>query len=237
MKIAVGSMGTSLDAWVGGRFGYCPQFIVVDTDTMEYVVVPMPPARSEQEASLKAIRAVARHGVEALIVESAKPACREVMNTLGIEVIDGVQGLTVRQAVLRYMKTRLAAPEERVGTPPKIAIATLGADLNARVGVEFGRVSQFLVVDPATMHYELLAVEPRGPQEKVRLATIRALVRGGVNLVITTAITPECCQALWSLAVDVVLVEEGLTVAEVIQRYKAGQLAQPSLLWPGEDEA
>ena len=43
MKIAVGSLGANLDAWVGARFGYCPQFVIVDTETMDCVMVPMPP--------------------------------------------------------------------------------------------------------------------------------------------------------------------------------------------------
>ncbi len=38
MKIAVGSLGANLDAWVGARFGYCPQFVVVDTETIGQAV-------------------------------------------------------------------------------------------------------------------------------------------------------------------------------------------------------
>lgn len=237
MKIAVGSLGTSLDAWVGGRFGYCPQFIIVDTETMEHIVVPMPHAESEQEASLKAIRTVARSGADVVIVQKAMPACRQVMTNLGIDVIDGVEGLTVRQAVERYLRTQMAQPEDRKGEPPKIAVAALGESLDAPVGVEFGKVSRFVIVDPRTMEHELLTVEPTGPEEKVRLATIRALASKGVNLVATPAISPTCCQALWSLAVDVVIVEEGLTVADVIERYKRGELGEPKALWPGEEEA
>ena len=46
MKIAVSSMGTSLDAWTGAPFGICPQFVVVDTETQDVLVVAVPAAVS-----------------------------------------------------------------------------------------------------------------------------------------------------------------------------------------------
>ncbi|NLS78742.1 MAG: hypothetical protein GXY76_15925 [Chloroflexi bacterium] len=235
MKIAVGSLGTNLDAWVGGKFGYCPQFIIVDSDTMDYVVVPMPPAESEQEASLKAIRTVARNGAAVLIVQKAMPACCQVMTSLGIEVVDGVDGLTVRQAVERYLRQQLAAPESRKGAPPKIAVAALGPDLGAWVGNRFDGACYFVVVDPATMSHEALEVEPVQAGQHLRLDTIRKLVEHGVNVVATTAITPPCCQALWSLAIDVVIVKGGATVAQVVEQFKRGELGEPQAMWPGEE--
>ena len=235
MRIAVGSLGSSLDAWVGGRFGYCPQFIVVDTDTMDYLVVPMPPTMSEREASRRAIRIVARNGADVLIVEKAMLECRAVMNTLGIEVIDGIQGLTVRQAVDRYVADQLAAAAGRRGEAPRIAVAALGDDLGARVGIAFGQVHHFVLVDPATMACEALQVEPVNAGKHVRSATIRSLVRHSVNMVVTPSITPECCQALWSLAVDVVIVEPEGTVGDVIDRFKQGTLGEAQVLWPGEE--
>ena len=43
MRVAVASMGSVPDALVGVRFGMCSQFLVFDLDTMEYVVVRVPP--------------------------------------------------------------------------------------------------------------------------------------------------------------------------------------------------
>ncbi len=224
MKIAVGSLGANLDAWVGARFGYCPQFVVVDTETLNYFVVAMPPTESEQEASLKAIRIVVQNGANVVIVEEAKPGCREVMTQLGVEVIEGVQGLTVRQAVERYTRGELARPEARQGAPPKIAVAALGDDLSAPLGAKFGQVPRFVVVEPRTMSCEAIAVEPVGPGEKIRRETIRALVEKSIGVVITPALTPECCQALYAFGIEVVIGGENLTVGQAVEAYKAGTL-------------
>ena len=68
MKVAVASMGTVPEALVGVRFGMCSQFLVFDVDTMEYVVVSVPPRHEDQDrVSLAAIRAVAMQGVSAVI--------------------------------------------------------------------------------------------------------------------------------------------------------------------------
>ena len=229
MKIAVGSLGANLDAWVGARFGYCPQFVVVDTETMDYFVVAMPPTESEQEASLKAIRIVVQNGADVVIVEEAKPGCRLVMTQLGVEVIEGVQGLTVRQVVERYKSGELARTEARQGEPPKIAVAALGDDLAAPVGMQFGQVPRFVVVEPSTMSYEAIQVEPVGPEQKIQRETIRALVESSTGVVITPALTPHCCQGLWSFGIEVVTGGKGLTVGQAVEQYKAGVLKEGSL--------
>lgn len=233
MKIAVGSLGTSLDAWVGGRFGYCPQFVIVDTETMDYLVVPMPEASTEKEASQKAIRTVVRSGAELLIVQQAMPTCREVMNQLGVEVIQGVEGLTVRQVIERYQSGRLAEPAGRKGEPPKIAVVADGATLDAPVGSHFGQAPYLLVVDPVTMGHTTLEVTPDAPGRRVTRQTLRALVESGAGVVITPAIGPECCQALWNLAIEVVVGGQSLTVRQVVERYQSGELAQAARLCQG----
>jgi len=226
MKIAVGSLGANLDAWVGARFGYCPQFVIVDTETMDSVMVPMPPTESEEEASLKAIRIVVKNGAEVVIVEEAKPSCRAVMAQLGVEVIEGVQGLTVRQVVERYKSRELEKPEARKGEPPKIAVAAFGDDLAAPVGMEFGLATRFVVVEPNTMSCESIQVEPTGPEQKVRREMIRALVEKGTGAVIAPALAPGCCQALWILGIEVVTGGKGLTVGQAVEQYKAGILKE-----------
>jgi len=111
MKIAVGTTGDNLDAWVGSEFSWCPRFVIVDTDSMSYFIVSQPTLESYEEASLAAIRALAQHDVVAVIVATAQPQCRRVMNELGVDVIEGVEGLTVRQAVERYLSAALYTPE------------------------------------------------------------------------------------------------------------------------------
>ena len=94
MKVAVASMGTVPEALVGVRFGMCSQFLVFDLDTMEYVVVSVPSQeRQRDRVSLAAIRAVAGQSVAAVITGHIKDICRQTLLDLGIEVVDGVEGI------------------------------------------------------------------------------------------------------------------------------------------------
>jgi hypothetical protein len=81
MLVAVSSLGTDLDAWTGIPFGACSQFLVADTETMEFVVVSVPTQQQDPtKVSLSAIRAIARQGAEVVITgpintSLGKPRC------------------------------------------------------------------------------------------------------------------------------------------------------------------
>ena len=232
MKVAVASMGTVPDAWVGIRFGMCSQFLVFDLDTMEYVVVSVPPHLERPErVNLAAIRAVAKQGISAVITGHIKEVCRQTLLDLGIEVIDGVEGMTVREAIEQYKATGLPTPESRKGIPTRVAAVSTGEGLEARLELRFGICSSFVVVDPATMEWEVVRVEPDGPAQKVNMKGIQAVARSGATVLITPQIHPECCMALHALAVAVYLAPEGITVREAIERYEQGELEQ-SLITP-----
>ena len=125
MKVAVASMGTVPEAWVGTKFGRCSQFLVFDLDTMEYVVVSVPP-RPEGQISLAAIRAIAEQGVSAVITGEIRGICQQTLLDLGIDVIDGIEGMTVAEAVDRYLVTGLQTVEERKGLSTRIAVVSRG---------------------------------------------------------------------------------------------------------------
>jgi predicted Fe-Mo cluster-binding NifX family protein len=235
MKIAVASMGTVPEAWVGIRFGMCSQFMVFDSDTMEYIVVSVPPqAEDRDRVSLAAIRAIAKQGISAVITGNIKDICRQTLLDLGIDVIDGVEGLTVREAVERYKATRLETPASRKGMPTRIAVASRGKGLDALIGAGFGTCTSFVVVDPLTMEGETLEVEANEPGTKVNVQAIRAVARSGATVLITPQIHPECCMALQALAVSIYLAPEGITVRQAIERYEGGELEQ-SLVTPFND--
>ena len=225
MKVAVASMGTVPEALVGIRFGMCSQFLVFDLETMEYVVLSVPPQeRSPEQVSLTAIRAVAGHGVSAVITGHIKDVCRQTLLNLGIEVIDGVEGMTVREAIDRYRLTGLQTPEARKGFIRRVAVVTSGEGLDARLEDPLGVCSSFVVVDPTTKEAQTIRVPPSGPAREVNLSGIRAVVNSGAGVLITPAIHPECCMALQALAVAVYQAPAGITVGEAVERYESGQL-------------
>jgi len=232
MKVAVASMGTVPEAWVGIRFGICSQFLVIDTDTMEYIIVSVPPRQEgPEQVSLAAIRAIAKQDVSAVITGDIKPVCCQTLQTLGIQVIDGVEGMTVQEAIEHYKATGLQTPESRKGIPTRVAVATHGEGLDAPLQVRFGACSSFIVVDPTTMEWETVRVEPDGPAETVNRKAIRAIAQGGATVLIAPEIHPECCMVLRALAVEVYVAPADITVREAIELYEAGEL-EPSSASP-----
>ncbi|NLF02678.1 MAG: hypothetical protein GX601_17060 [Anaerolineales bacterium] len=227
MKVAVASMGTVPEALVGVRFGMCSQFLVFDLDTMEYVVVSVPSQeRQRDRVSLAAIRAVAGQSVAAVITGHIKDICRQTLLDLGIEVVDGVEGMTVREAIERYRVSGLAERETRKGFITRVAVVTSGEGLEARLEDPLGVCASFVVVDPATKDCEAVRVARRATAREVSMSGIRAVVESGAGVLITPAIHPECCLALQALAVSVYLAPVGITVRHVLERYESGQLQQ-----------
>lgn len=228
MKVAVASMGTVPEAWVGIKFGICSQFLVFDLDTMEYVVLSVPPRQEDtDQVSLTAIRAVANQDVSAVITGNIKDVCRQTLLDLGIDVIDGVEGMTVAEAIERYKVTGLQTPEERKGMLARIAVVSEGeGGLDAPLEI-FSTCSAFVVVDPRTKDWVKIRIEPGKPQEKVHVEAIRAVAHSGATVLITPQIQLECCMALQALAIEIYIAPEGITVKKAVELYEAGEL-EPS---------
>jgi predicted Fe-Mo cluster-binding NifX family protein len=223
MRIAVGTTGESLDAWVSSELGWCRRFIIVDTASMSYFVVSQPVAESYEEASLAAIRTLAHHDVSTVIVAKARPQCREVLNQLGVDVIEGIEGLTVRQAVERFVSDSLVTREGRK-TRVKVAFASDGDDLDAPVGTSLGTCSRFLVVDPDTLAFTAIEVAPKASPEELSVDAIRAVVTAGATVVVTPHIQPRCCRILFDLGVDVAICPAEISVRRALEAFKEGRL-------------
>jgi predicted Fe-Mo cluster-binding NifX family protein len=227
MKVAVASLGTVPDALVGTRFGTCSQFLVFDLDTMSYVVVSVSPHQEPSEhVSLEAIRAVAKQDVSAVITGQIKDTCRRTLEELGIDVVAGVQGMTIAEAVERFKATRLAAPESRQGPITRVAVVADGEGLEARLPSQFGTCTSFTIVDPRTMRWETVRVAHDEHAHKVNVEGVRVVVRSGAAIVITSRIDPSCCMALQALAVAAYLAPGGITVRDAIERYERGELEE-----------
>ncbi|MBN1178488.1 MAG: hypothetical protein JXD18_04715 [Anaerolineae bacterium] len=227
MKVAIASMGTVPDAWVGIRFGLCSQFLVFDLDTMEYVVVSVPPRVDERDQlSLAAIRAIARQDVAAVVTGHIKDQCRQTLLDLGIEVIEGVEGMTVQEALERFQATGLKTPGERQGMLTRVAVVAHGDGLDARLEPHFQTCSAFILVDPRTMAWDMIAVEPDGPTHRVNVNGVRAVARSGAVALIAPQIHYECSMALQALGIAVFIAPEGITVREAIDLYEQGKLEE-----------
>lgn len=226
MRVAVSSLGTSLDAWAGIPFGTCSQFLVVDTETMDFVVVSVPLEQLDaSKVSLYAIRAIANQGAEAVITGAIKDICEQTMQSLGMQVIRNIGRMTVRQAIELYAS---GGPEAIVGhapPPQKIAVASHGNDLDAPIHGKDEPCTSFVLVDPQTMQFEVVQVEPADSPTQAGVNAVRAAARAGADVVITSGLRPECCQALSTLAIAVAIAQEGTTVRDAIDQFRQGELS------------
>ncbi|HIE26036.1 TPA: dinitrogenase iron-molybdenum cofactor biosynthesis protein [Candidatus Poribacteria bacterium] len=101
MKVAVSAMGTDMNAQVDPRFGRCANFIIVDTDTMEFETMQNPYITAGGGAGIQSAQLVANKGAQAVLTGNCGPNAFQTLSAAGVQVITGVSG-TVRSAVERY---------------------------------------------------------------------------------------------------------------------------------------
>ena len=115
MKVAVSATEENLDAQIDPRFGRCQYFIIVDTESMEYEVMPNASAMATGGAGIQAAQSVAGMGVEAVITGNVGPNAYQTLSASGIKIITGASGI-VKDAVEKYKKGELKeTPNPTVG--------------------------------------------------------------------------------------------------------------------------
>ena len=92
MKIAISATGPTLDAEVDPRFGRCPNFIIVDSETMKFEALENSSAAASGGAGISAAQMTAGQGVQAVITGNCGPNAYQVLSTAGIKIITGVSG-------------------------------------------------------------------------------------------------------------------------------------------------
>ena len=101
MRVAVSSVGTSLDAAVDPRFGRCPYFVIADTDTMQFEAVPNVSQNAPSGTGIQAAQTIAGKGAKAVLTGNIGPNAYQALSAAGIQIVTGVAG-TVREAVTKY---------------------------------------------------------------------------------------------------------------------------------------
>lgn len=106
MKVVVTATGGDLDAQVDPRFGRANFFIFVDSETLDFEVLPNPAQGASGGAGVQAAQAVADKGAEAVITGQVGPNALYALKAAGIRVYVGAQG-TVREALELFRSGRL----------------------------------------------------------------------------------------------------------------------------------
>lgn len=107
----------------------------------------------------------------------------------------------------------------------KVAITSEGPTLEDRVDPRFGRAAGFIVVDTETMAHEY--IDNGSSQAMSHGAGIQAaenVVQSGAAVVLTGYVGPKAFDALNAVGIKIGQNLEGMTVAQAVEKYKAGEV-------------
>jgi len=104
MRIAITAQGATLDAEVDSRFGRAANFLVVDTDNMNLLVVENTQSLNlPQGAGIQAAQNILPHKPEAVLTGNCGPKAFRILQASGIKVVTGVNG-KVSDAVKGFLE-------------------------------------------------------------------------------------------------------------------------------------
>ena len=108
MKLAVCASGDNLQANADPRFGRCPYFVIVDSETMEFTAIETPGGTQGSGAGIAAAQVVARTDAEAVIAGNYGPNAHKVLSEGGLKAYTGARG-TVKETVEAFRAGQLEA--------------------------------------------------------------------------------------------------------------------------------
>jgi predicted Fe-Mo cluster-binding NifX family protein len=106
VKVAISADAAELDGSANFRFGRCPFFLFVDTESMESEAVANPATGASGGAGIEAAQFIADSGVQAVITGRVGPNATDVLEAAGVPVYL-FEGGTVRQVVEDFKKGAL----------------------------------------------------------------------------------------------------------------------------------
>lgn len=111
MKVAVSSMGTTLDAAVDPRFGRCSTFLLVETDDLTFEVLDNESSSLAGGAGIQTAQRMAHAGVQVVLTGNCGPNAHQTLTAAGIEVVVGCSG-TVAEVLARFRAGQLRPAAE-----------------------------------------------------------------------------------------------------------------------------
>jgi predicted Fe-Mo cluster-binding NifX family protein len=111
MKIVVTAQGNTLDAPTSPRFGRCPIYILIETETMAFEALPNPAASAAGGAGIQAAQFVIEQGAQAVLSGNLGPNAMQVLKAANIPAYLIGEG-SVQQAVEAYKAGQLQAMTE-----------------------------------------------------------------------------------------------------------------------------
>ena len=110
MKIAVSATAEGLDAAIDVRFGRCAYFTIVEVEDSSIKgseSIKNPGVAAMRGAGIQAAQIVASKGVKVVITGNIGPNAFAALAQTGIKIVTGVFGVSVKEAVEKYLKGEL----------------------------------------------------------------------------------------------------------------------------------
>jgi len=107
MKLCISSTGSDLSSQVDPRFGRCAYFIFYDTDNDKFEVVQNTNAMGASGVGIQSAQLVINKGAQVVITGNVGPNAFGVFSSARIDIISGVAGITVKEAVEKFKKGEL----------------------------------------------------------------------------------------------------------------------------------
>ena len=117
-KILISCQGTTPDDPVDPRFGRAAHYIVIDPETMEYEAIDNGATKTmAQGAGIQAAETVVNSGAKVVLSGFVGPKAFAALNAAGVRIGQGVDGMTVREAVEQYKagKVEIASKPSKPG--------------------------------------------------------------------------------------------------------------------------
>ena len=92
MKIAVSAEGQQLDSLIDARFGRAPYFLIIDSETLDFKVVPNPYTNAMGGAGIQSAQLIIKEGADVLITGRCGPNALRVLETAHIDLLEGAEG-------------------------------------------------------------------------------------------------------------------------------------------------
>ena len=92
MKIAVSAAGPDLDVAIDSRFGRCPYFVIVETDTMDFETIQNTSQNSAHGAGIQAAQVVLNKGAKAVLAGNIGPNAFQALSIAKIIIVSGLSG-------------------------------------------------------------------------------------------------------------------------------------------------